>query len=210
MISVKAELREKKHEVEQMLDLIIEVSNLNNKVIKVAMLKSAYILLLYNTIESTIAMIFERVHEVLNSEIYIDLIPEIKNIWVDFFFKKTSEKKYHEHLDKTINGDLKLPLFGDFLDRVKLFSGSLDGRELDRLMKLYGIGLLNTPNRDKLVVIKDKRNKLAHGEEMFKESCRNMTIRDLDTLQKATFEALDNIVEQVDAYISEKKYLQLP
>lgn len=210
MISVRAELNEKKYEVEQMLELIIEVSNLNNKVIKVAILKSAYILLLYNTIESTITLIFERIHEVLSSENYIDFIPEIKNIWIDFFFKKHSEKKYLEHLDKTISGDLKFPLFGDFLDRVKLFSGNLDGRELDKLMKLYGIGLLNTPDRAKLVEIKEKRNKLAHGEEMFKESCRNMTIRDLDTLQKATFEALDNIVDQVDVYISEKKYLELP
>lgn len=211
MISIKTELKEKKYEVEQMLELIKEVSDLNNKIVKVSILKSAYILLLYNTIESTITMIFERVHEVLNSVSYIDLIPEVKNIWVDFFFKKNSEKKYREHLDQIINGDLKFPSFGgDFSNRIKPFSGNLDGRELDKLMKLYGIGSLNTPDRAKLLKIKDKRNKLAHGNEMFKESCRNMTIGELDTLQKATFEALDNIVDQVGVYISEKKYLLLP
>jgi hypothetical protein len=205
--SIKFDLSDKKHEAEQLLELISEMSALKGKVIKVAILKSAYVLLLYNTIESTMTVIFERIHEVLSSECYANLIPEIKMIWVNYFFKKHSEKKYQDYLDRTISGELKIPLLKEFLVRINLFSGNLDGRQLDKLLREYGIGKLNTVNRAKLLDIKNKRNKLAHGEEMFKESCRNMTIGELKVLYDATFESIDSIVSQVENYILNKKYL---
>lgn len=207
MISIKTELDDKKIEANTMLEFISEASTLKASVLRVSILKSAYILILYSMIESISTLILVKLHEIIATEQYANLRVELKILWVDFFFKKSSEKNYQEHLDKIINNDILFPSLEDFSKKITLFSGNLDGRAIDKLLKKYGIGYLRTSDRDKLIIIKDKRNKLAHGEEMFKESCRNMTISELEILQTATFSALDSIVIQVDKYIDEKNYL---
>jgi hypothetical protein len=190
MISIKSELENKKSEVEQMLLMIDEVANLTSGVIKSSILKSAYILLLYNMIESTMSMIFERIHEAISTESYDNLVPELQDLWVEFFFIKHPPKDYKSHLDKTIGKTLLLPELAEFSNKIKLFSGNLDGKKLDELLKKYAIGKLCTSDRGQLLIIKNKRNKIAHGEEMFKESCRNMAKTELVSLKKATFSAL--------------------
>ena len=207
MINVKSELDQKKSEANTMLEFISEVSELKASVLKVAILKSAYILILYNMLESTSTLILQKLHEVIATEQYADLRVELKSLWVDFLFKKNSEKNYQKLLDNIINKNISFPSLDDYSKRITLFSGNLDGKEIDKLLKKYGAGCLTTSDRGKLLIIKNKRNKLAHGEEMFKESCRNMTIAELKILQKATFNALDSMVMQVDKYVDERKYL---
>ncbi len=206
MISIRAELTEKKEEAELLLSLTGEVATLENGVVKAAILKSTFILLLYNMIESTMSMIFERVHEKLAVEHYVDLSPQLQKVWVEFFFEKNSTKKFQVHLDKTLGKTLSFPSLGDFTDRVKLFSGNLDSEKLHGLLKKYGIGVLATSGKEKLVFVKNKRNKVAHGEESFKDSCRNLTSSELIESRDAVFGALDSIVAQTDEYLINRKY----
>lgn len=208
MISVQAELSEKKEEANLLLVLTYEVSALENGVIKAAILKSTFVLLLYNMIESTMSMIFERIHEKLSTEHYQDLAPELQKVWVDFFFVKNSPSLFHKHLDKTISKNLSFPSLRDFTTRIKLFSGNLDAQKLHGLLKQYGIGVLQTQGKEKLLFVKNKRNKIAHGEERFKDSCRDLTNSDLSEIQDAVFKALDSIIAQADFYLQEKKYVK--
>lgn len=207
MINIKTELSEKKEEVELFLNMIDEMTNAQGYVSKIAILKSAYIVMLYNMIESTMSLIFERVHEKISTQNYGDLAPKIKAIWVDYFFKKHPEKHFQIHLDKTIEKTLEFPLLPAFSNRIKLFSGNLDGKKLDELLQKYGIGTLSTSDREQLLIIKEKRNKIAHGELMFKEACRNMTTRELQALRNASFSALESVVQQTESYFSERKFL---
>jgi peroxiredoxin len=207
MISVKAELLEKKEEANLLLVLTNEAGNLDNGVIKAAILKSTFVLLLYNMIESTMSMIFERIHEKLENEHYQDLAPELQKVWVEFFFVRNSPNLFHKHLDKTISKNLSFPSLSDFTTRIKLFSGNLDAQKLHGLLKQYGIGVLQTQGKERLLFVKNKRNKIAHGEERFKDSCRSLTNSDLSQIRDAVFNALDSIVEQTDFYLRERKYL---
>ena len=206
MISVRAELVEKKEEADLLLILTHEVAALDNGVVKAAILKSTFVLLLYNMIESTMAMIFERIHERLAAEHYQDLVPELQKVWVEFFFVKNSSSLFHKHLDKTISQTLAFPSLADFTARIKLFSGNLDAKKLQGLLKQYGIGALHTDGKERLLYIKNKRNKIAHGEETFKDSCRDLTNSDLTEIRDAVFRALDSIIIQSDVYLQEKKY----
>jgi hypothetical protein len=207
MNSVRAEFTEKKEEANLLLTLTNEVSALENGVIKAAILKSTFVLLLYNMIESTMSMIFERIHEKIATEHYQNLAPELQKIWVDFFFVKNSPDLFHKHLDKTISQNLAFPNLRDFTARIKLFSGNLDSKKLHGLLKQYGIGVLQTPGQERLLFVKNKRNKIAHGEEAFKDSCRDLTNSDLTEIRDAVFSALSSIVEQADVYLTEKKYV---
>jgi hypothetical protein len=206
MISVRAELVEKKEEADLLLILTHEVAALDNGVVKAAILKSTFVLLLYNMIESTMAMIFERIHERLAAEHYQNLVPELQKVWVEFFFVKNSSSLFHKHLDKTISQTLAFPSLADFTARIKLFSGNLDAKKLQGLLKQYGIGALHTDGKERLLYVKNKRNKIAHGEETFKDSCRDLTNSDLTEIRDAVFRALDSIIIQSDIYLQEKKY----
>ncbi|WP_061945413.1 MAE_28990/MAE_18760 family HEPN-like nuclease [Collimonas pratensis] len=203
----QSELDEKKAEAEQMLQIISEVSKSDGAIIKTAILKSAFVLLLYNMIESTAFLVFERVHEKVAVEHYTQLGTEMRKVWVDFFFSSHPADAHHEHLEKTLQQKLQFPLLENFMNRIKLFSGNLDARKIDDLLFKYGIGALKTPDRAKLVIVKNRRNAVAHGEEMFKEACRDLSDSDLEDLKNATFSAMEDLIEQAGTYLNEKKYL---
>lgn len=210
MISVRFELLERRQEAQVLIDLAAELSESPRGVVRTAMIKAAHMLLLYNAIESSVTAVLEQVHEVLGREKYSDLRPEIRKLWSEYFFQKHSEKSRFNHLEETVNGYTKFPRLGDFLNYINLFSGNLDGRAINQLLAKYGIGSLATPDRSKLLDIKNKRNKIAHGEEMFKEACRNYTIVEMKNYQIACFNALESILDQASSYISEKRYREMP
>lgn len=206
MNSVRSQLDDKKEEANILLSLTLEVAELENGVVKAAILKSTFILMLYNMLESTMSLVFEQIHEKISVEHYADLSPKIKKIWVEFFFIKGNTVNYQVHLEKTLLRTLSFPSLADFTERIKLFSGNLDSLKLHELLKKYGVGILATPGKEKLVYVKNKRNKVAHGEESFKDSCRNLTDAELVEHRDAVFFALDSIVQQADEYIENKKY----
>lgn len=208
MIGVKSDLREKKNEANILIELITDISCQKKSVQRASILKSAHILLLYNMIESTATNVFERIHEVASAEKYINLSPHLRALWVDYYFNKHPEKSRHSNLEKTISGIATFPTLREFSKLISLFSGNLDGRKLNELLLKYGIGKLNTPDRGLLLTIKNKRNKIAHGEEMFKESCRHFTLTELVLLQTACFNALDSFVDQADNYITHRAFIK--
>jgi len=207
MSDFRTVLDEKKAEAQQMLDIIADVSSGDASIIKTAILKSAFVLILYNMIESTAFLAFERVHERVAIEQYAQLGIAMRKIWAEFFFSNYTADSHHTHLEGTLQESLQFPLLEQFTNRVKLFSGNLDAKKINELLKKYDIGVLTTLNRDKLVIIKNRRNSVAHGEKMFKEACRDLSDSDLEELKMATFAALDEIIEQTEVYINEKKYL---
>jgi hypothetical protein len=206
MIGVKSDLNEKKIEANILSELISEISKQKKSVQKASILKSAYILLLYNIIESTTTNILERIHEAASTEKYINLSSQLRVLWVDYYFNKHPEKNRQLNLENTISGAATFPTLREFSKFISLFSGNLDGRKLNDLLIKYGIGTLNTPDKELLLTIKNKRNKIAHGEEMFKEACRHFTVAELVSLQTACFNALDSFVDQADSYIAQRLF----
>lgn len=204
------ELQEKKAEAEQMMEIILHVSGMNGAIVKTAILKSSFVLILYNMIESTVFSVLDKVHEELSGENYLTLNLNVRKLWVDFYFSNHPSKSYFNNLEKMLGQTLRLPLLTDLMGRMKLFSGNLDARKIDGLLSKYGIGAIRAPDKDKLVTIKNRRNTLAHGEKMFKQACRDLSESDLDSLKLATFNALDDLIAQVDSYLNKKRYLEVP
>lgn len=209
MSDIQHNLSERKSEANEMFEIIsyIQNSDIDNSITKVAMLRSAFVLLLYNMIESTAFLVFERIHERVALEHYGALGSEMRKIWVDYFFSNHKPSDHHTHMEGTLTQTIKLPLLEDFSKKVKLFSGNLDGLKINLLLKKYGVQLLTDPGREKLVVVKNRRNSLAHGEDMFKEACRDLSDSDLAELRDSTFSALDNLIGNVENFLSGKVYL---
>lgn len=206
MRGIQAHIQERKAEAQTLLDLIDEVIARPNSVVKAAVLKSSHVLVLYNAIEATATEILERVHEIISQESYSDLNPELRRLWTEFFFCKQAEKKRFDSLEATVRGEARFPQLKDFLDQINLYSGNLDARAINAVLKRYGLGVITTPNQHKLLEIKNKRNRIAHGEEMFKEACRHLTVTELKSFQDACFDVIDSFLDQASEYLSTRKY----
>ncbi|MCI5129736.1 MAG: hypothetical protein D3907_14910, partial [Candidatus Electrothrix sp. AUS3] len=85
------------------------------------------------------------------------------------------------------------------------FSGNLDAQKIRELSEKIGFG--KPKNGRNLVTIKNKRNRLAHGEATFSEIGRDYTVGDLSDFKKETIEFLDEVILKIEHFISHKKYI---
>lgn len=209
MITIRNESALRHEEANILFELINHIIKEPSSVNKSSILKSSLILLLYNNIESTLFSVFEKIHEDLSNHTYICLSDCIKNIYVDYYFKKHGEKMYKEHLEGTINSSILMPPFNKYINKISLFNGNIDARKINDLFKKYGINPLKSKSNDNLLIIKNKRNKIAHGEESFKEACRLFTIKEIEILKDATFIAVNELIDNSFEYLTKKKYLKV-
>ncbi|OFJ34170.1 MAE_28990/MAE_18760 family HEPN-like nuclease [Vibrio cholerae] len=209
MNSVIADFEEKRIDIDILLDHINEVSySKGSNAHKVAILKSSFILVLYNTIESTISLILEKVHETASMHNYDELSDKLKLLFVEYYFVGSNGRNHKNNLDMIIINNVHLPSFSEFGKRVRTFSGNLDAREINIILSKYGIGEIKSKNKDKLLIVKNLRNKIAHGEVMFKESCRNYTISDLYQIRDATELAMQDAIANAEHFIKQTCYLK--
>ena len=207
MISVKSDFNEKMDEANILLDHLDKVSKESHSVVKSAILKSSYVILLYNIIESTTRLTFEVIHDSISLYQYEQFSSEIKSLYVNYYFTKQSSKNHKENLDNVLLKELKFPLIEIYTKKITLFSGNLDARELNKLTKKYGIKPITNRNKKHLLDIKSKRNKLAHGEESFKDSCRGYSIEELATFGKSVNSSMTQLIDKTEVYLNGKNYL---
>ena len=72
------------------------------------------------------------------------------------------------------------------------------------------MGCEQVPNGEGLVIIKDKRNKLAHGEFTFAEIGKNYTVQDIIQLKEETKSYLSQVLDKIQVYISNQNYKNTP
>lgn len=191
-----------------MLGHINLLTSQTGKIEETSILKSAYLVLLYNIVESTIYSTMEHIHENLAKHNYSELSEPIQKIYIEYYFEKFSSKKHKEHIDGTILKSLLFPEIDEYTKRVTLFSGNLDASSIRDLLGKYGIGRLGKTGGMELLVVKSKRNKLAHGEETFTSSCRGFTTGELEKITKSTCSFLDSVISLAQSYLSNKRYLR--
>ncbi len=53
---------------------------------------------------------------------------------------------------------------------------------------------------------KNKRNRLAHGEQTFYEVGKDFSVNDLFAFKDETFKYLSDVIEKIEMFILDKKY----
>lgn len=231
MLNVKRELADRINEINKfyaLLENIMEKEALmlfpneaNRKerfdVDLTATLKSNMILLLYNFIESTITNCLVVTHRAICDEDckYNELSEQVQKIFMEFYYKNLknntlSDENIALHLRTMINtwaynDSIKL----SYEDYTKYktgstFSGNLDSKEINKIADKYGItfGLKCSEIR----TIRDKRNKLAHGELSFIDCCKLDTLSYVKSLKDNSITYISKFVDSIDVYIDTKKY----
>lgn len=197
-----------------MLDLDNEsptIRTLNNsRFFKI--LKSNYILMLYNLVEScTLSGIVEIYDQLKNDNCsYQDVIDEIKDIWINSQVSKiygptTTQSAYEKRVKIIIDNITQNSVIKLDKDSFKL-GGNLDAKRIKSLCDKHRIRYVAEDNRAALRMVKEKRNSLAHGDVSFSECARDLTLTDLSDIKIAVVDFMKGILEGMEKYYRNKEY----
>ncbi|MDQ7047819.1 MAG: MAE_28990/MAE_18760 family HEPN-like nuclease [Sulfurovum sp.] len=185
---------------------MIEVSETVHQV-----LKSNLFLLLYNVVESSFKNALEKICiEISNDELkYKDVISEIKKMWINKEYKNfnekcdiprdTSKSEFLMNKIDTITQDIVNIRFTNQL------SGNVTPVIIKESINEYGLETHDIENPSSLFIIKNKRNNLAHGNEIFSECGREYTLLRLEEIKNESVDYMRFILEHIKDFIDEKK-----
>jgi len=170
-------------------------------------------LILYNLIESTvrnsIVEIYIKIQEDNNS--YEKLSKNLQKIWINQKIDKLKEGRYnHDTLLKTIqniaNNILAKETIALSKDDINI-SGNIDAKKIRKLAQQ--IGFAESRNGRSLEKIKNKRNRLAYGEQTFYDVGKNFTLNELNNFKQETFDYLSDVILKIEKYILDQKYMKV-
>ncbi len=170
-------------------------------------------LILYNLIESTVSNAIKEIYDNIEYEnlTYKEISEELQTLWVKY---KTTEKLKENNFRQDTLRNYITEVIQNILDKEYIvfsrewinFSGNLDAQKIRDIAKDYGFA--TSSNGRKLVEIKNKRNRLAHGEQTFYNVGRNFSVNDIEDFTNDTFNYLTDVIEKVEKFIDEKCFIQ--
>lgn len=169
-------------------------------------------------IEACITTGFIEIYEAIQNHgnTYMELIAGFQRIWSDYKVEVPSESTANQGTyKKIVRGILddilaNRPLEFETTDQIKFtknilqISGNLDARAIRELLNEHKIMFTDQTEKPKMLIVKRKRNQLAHGEESFGDSARDYTISDLEDEVLAFIKA---VLDTMKEYYDNKRYL---
>jgi hypothetical protein len=179
---------------------------------RIVIIKSSIILLLYNTVEGSFSAILEMLFDYINdNELHVSkLNKNLQHIIYRYHIAVIGKNiKLFEDTYKKPN--LTGIEFKTIDNKLNLFSGNLDAKKIREVSALVGIGIPETFNKKdigtKLLIVKNLRNKLAHGEYSFSNACRDFTLNEVNDICADVKDYLDIVIDRYDDYIKSGKIL---
>jgi len=184
-------------------------------------LKANSYLLLYNTVEAVMSQLLEEIHnEVLNSNVNLDELNQKLYVLVIKTLNKQGSKDIDENFGRPSAQAMVLHWLNDYKKRATVnnnpyFSGNLDSDKIKVIGRKYGF-FKDSENIEKnfiskaLEIVKDNRNKLAHGEYSFAEIGKWRSLPEVEAVANNTLETLQNIIDIVNDFLVSEQYRRNP
>lgn len=166
--------------------------------------KAQSLILLYNLVESTVCDCLNAIYDAIQDEslIFGNVSDDIKNMWRNYLKRKNLPEK-----TKNDNGIINMAIRFDSL--AINISGSLDFRKIQEVFSKHGCYLDNS-SRDTIaqsfLVVKNKRNLLAHGNISFSECGAHYLLSDLQKYKEHIVDYMQDVVNKTCDYIANKAY----
>lgn len=166
--------------------------------------KAQSIILLYNLVESTVCDCLNAIYDAIQDEslIFGNVSDDIKNMWRNYLKRKNLPEK-----TKNDNDIINMAIRFDSL--AINISGSLDFRKIQEVFSKHGC-LLDNSSRDTIaqsfLVVKNKRNLLAHGNISFSECGAHYLLSDLQKYKEHIVDYMQDVVNKTCDYIANKAY----
>ncbi|MDU1517992.1 MAG: MAE_28990/MAE_18760 family HEPN-like nuclease [Klebsiella michiganensis] len=187
----------------------------NNQVIfdrgLIKTLSASTYLLLYNLIECSMTNAIDSIHSHIKKE-------NIGFHDLTLNMQKVALKNFRNALSKEENilaqGSIEHAMVWLGYDGEKLFSGNIDAKKIREMAIKYGFSISEeTIKKSKggrsLVMVKSKRNELAHGKISFEECGQECSIDELYSIYEQVIVFVDGIMDAIENYLKDKQYLKV-
>jgi hypothetical protein len=216
---VKNNFKKRKEDVDEaykLLDFILSVETHRNNPLQYngvkfiltqemqCILKAQFLIVLYNMVESTVYDCLNAIYDTILDEklVYSKLSMEMKNMWQSYLHRNNLLDK--NKTDKELEN---MPIY--FENLAINISGNLDFRKIKEIFEKHGC-ILDLSKRDligeSLLIVKSKRNSLAHGDISFSTCGSNYLLSDLKKFQEHIIICMEDVVDKTYNFLKEKKY----
>lgn len=175
-------------------------------------LKSNFLLMLYNLVESCVVSGIMEIYEKLRNEncTYSQVIDEIKNIWVTYqisqVYTPTTNLTTYENRVKRIIANITETQPIVLTKEACKISGNLDSKQIKSLCDKHRIRYTAIDDEGALRTVKNKRNSLSHGDVSFSDCARDLTLSDLNAIKEAVLAFMDGILTGMKNYYNNNGY----
>lgn len=190
------------------------VLNTINNQLFFRIMKSNFLLMLYNLVEATFTTGMLEIYEKLKQEncTYSSVIDEIQKIWRDYkvkeVYKPDSQLVTYTNRVKSIVTDItqNTPIA---LSRSMLgINGNLNAKQIKDICDKHRIRYRVIDDQLMLEKVKSKRNSLAHGDESFSRCARDLTLNDLEMIKDIVLKFICDILDGMDNYYDGRQYMR--
>lgn len=182
----------------------------------VKVMKATGFLLIYNLIESGIRSSLAAVYDQIASDgkTLQDVRRELQRIWVDqqhsaldlFSASPRTYKEVTERVLKDVFNKAVIKLNAGDLPGV---SGNLDAETIRKVCYKHGVSEkahYKAQGGDRLAIVKDQRNALAHGDISFAECGQQYTVEDLLRIKQQAIVFVRSILRNIKRYADKQEY----
>lgn len=212
---------DRKSEIEFYYSVMVEIDDESRNVINTIdntrffrIMKSNFLLMLYNLVEATFTTGMLEIYEQLQNDhcSYQNVIDEIQKLWRDFrvkeVYKPSSGLNTYTNRVSQIISDITQnnPLL--MTKGMLGINGNLNAKKIKDICDRHRIRYRVSDDNFILDKVKKKRNSLAHGDESFSRCARDLTISDIETIKDTVILFISEIITGMDQYYSEKQYIR--
>lgn len=173
-------------------------------------------LLIYNLVEAVMTAALDAIHQQLETEErkFEDLNEKIKDICLVNFRGAVQGLNSQSALGHT-SQILNRCIVSLGYNKRNLWSGNIDAKEIYKKAKKYGFEVVEhdreeSKNGDNLILIRNKRNELGHGELSFVQCGHDTAIENLFDYHKEANIFLTAVLDGIEEYLENECYLNLP
>jgi hypothetical protein len=190
-----------------------KVRKVDEKILRI--LKANFFLLLYNLVEASIREGFLSVYKAVEADgcSVKQLSPLLRKLWIDVEFTRISAASANQDSYRNIARKLVQGIADDVkatLDVTALkFGGNIDAAKIRDVCTAHGVSHKTdkrTLGGEKLLVVKNKRNALAHGDLSFVECGRDYSVAELGKIKNQSFWYLKSILRNIDKFNAKKTF----
>lgn len=173
-------------------------------------LKANGFLLLYNLIEATIRNSINAIINSVHAEnmTFRMLSERLRILWLNQEIRGLKDNSFNVKILREKMTDISTKILSDelliFKNECVNISGNIDAQEIRNIAKQFGYS--ESRNGSGLLTIKEKRNKLAHGEFTFADVGQDYSVGDLLRFKQETEAYLNDVLSQIESYINNKVF----
>ena len=219
MININETFEERKGEIEFYYSVLVEIDRESSSIQTIdnarlfRIMKSNFILMLYNLVESTVSTGMLEIYESIRNDscTYKTVVQELQKIWRDAkvrqVYSSSTELKAYTNKVKEIVDDITTSAPFVLEKGMLNINGNLNAGRIKHICDDHKIRYSVVDDDNKLEEVRKKRNSLAHGDESFSQCARDLTLSDLESIKDIIIRFLGGIIQGMENYCDNKQYL---